>query len=308
MSKTAPFLLSLLALAAAASAGESLSFRSWISRAERQEREKDLDGAKASLSNALSTWRDSDGKAARARTYCARASLRERTGEEAGALADYTGCLETDKKNAKALHRRGVLLLKAGKSSEAIHDFYKAVALDIRFGAAYRDRARAYEEQGDLAFAKEDYQRACELGLKDACARAKEIKPGSRPRPRRPSAPEGTALEPVPPAPSADDFPPEAAPGGTRPKSSAAGRRPYMPRFGDCREALQACLDEGGAFGSCVNARPACDKQPEKGCCPGPCLKAFAKAAAVSSEANAYRQHFSPDAACAAPPPSEDDD
>lgn len=300
-------LWSLLALLpAAASWAESLSFRSWRARAERQEREKDLEAAHSSWSNALSTWRESDGKAARAKAWCARAALRERRGDDAGAASDWSECLELDKKNAKAFHRRGALRLKAGKRADAIADFYKAVALDIRFGAAYHDRARAYEEQGESAFAKEDYKRACELGVKEACPKAKNLKAAAPAAPARPRGPEEAPLEPVPPPAPADSFPSDIPPAPAAPKKA---RKPsYMPRFADCREALEACLDEGGAFGACVAARPACDKKAVRGCCPAPCLKAFAKTAAGSSEASSYRMHFSPDAACAAPPPSSADE
>lgn len=298
-------LWSLLALLPACACGaESLSFRSWRARAERQEREKDLEAAHSSWSNALSTWRESDGKAARAKAWCARAALREKRGDDAGAASDWSECLELDKKNAKAFHRRGALRLKAGKRTDAIADFYKAVALDFRFGAAYHDRARAYEEQGEAAFAKEDYKRACELGVKEACAKSKSLKAGAPPAPSKARGPSEAPLEPVPPA--ADSFPADIPPAPAAPKKA---RKPsYLPRFADCREALEACLDEGGAFGACVAARPACDKRAVKGCCPAPCLKAFAKTAATSSEASAYRQHFAPDAACAAGAPSPSDE
>lgn len=287
-------------------AAESLSFRSWKARAERQEREKDLEAAHSSWSNALSTWREPDGKAARAKAWCARAALREKRGDDAGALSDWNDCLQTDKKNHRALHRRGVLRLKAGKRADAMLDFYKAVALDIRYGPAYFDRARAYEEKGDVAFAKEDYKRACELGVKEACGPAKSLKPGAKPAPPKPARPDEPPLEPVPPAPGDPGFSVDPAP--KAPKPAKPRRLPYSPRFADCRQALESCLDDGGSFGACVAARPSCDKQPVKGCCPPPCIKAFQKAAASTSEANAFRQHFAPDAACAAPPPSDSDD
>lgn len=254
-------LTSLLAASLAAPGGalESLSFRSWRARAERQEREKDLAAAESSWSNALSSWRESDGKPGRAKAYCARAALREKNGESAGARADYSECLALDKKNAKAFHRRGALLLEDGKRVEAMSDFYRAIALDIRFAAAYHDRARAYEDSGESLFAQEDYKRACDLGFAQSCSKL----------PRR---------------------------------NTPAPRAARAPRFADCRASLEACLDAGGAYGSCVAERPRCGDAPVKGCCPSACVRAFGKAAALSSEADSYRQHFSADAACAATP------
>ncbi len=161
----------MIAFFAAASAGAE-SFKSWAARGAREEREKDPKAAFASYSNALSAWKDGDGNAVKAKVLCARAGLREKDGDDAGARDDLSGCLALDKKNAKGFHHRGVLLLKAGKTSAAIDDFYRAVALDIGFAQAYADRARAYDSQGEKGFAQEDDRRACELGVKASCAKA----------------------------------------------------------------------------------------------------------------------------------------
>ena len=152
-----------------ASSAHAESFKAWAARGAREERAKDDKAAFQSYSNALSSWKDSDDAAGKAKVLCARAALRDRGGDEAGALEDYSGCVALDRKNAKAFARRGELRLKSGKISPAIDDFYKAIALDIRFAAAYADRARAYELQGDLKFAAEDYRRACDLGATAAC-------------------------------------------------------------------------------------------------------------------------------------------
>ena len=125
------------------------SFKSWAARGAREEREKDPKAAFSSYSNALSMWDENDGSGAKAKVLCARSGLREKEGNDAGAMEDLSACLTLDKKNAKAFHRRGALLLKDGKAAAAIGDFYKAVALDIRFAQAYADRARAYESQGE---------------------------------------------------------------------------------------------------------------------------------------------------------------
>lgn len=159
--------LALACLAAAPAGAES--FKSWAARGARQEREKDASGALASYSSALSEWKEADGASPKAKVLCARAGLREKNGDESGAAEDFTGCLALDKKNARAYHRRGSLRLKAGKTREALGDFYRATALDLGFGAAYADRARAYEILGEKEFAREDYRRACELGVKSAC-------------------------------------------------------------------------------------------------------------------------------------------
>ncbi len=314
----------LLAAGLLAPASHAESFKAWAARASREEREKDDRAALVSYSSALSTWKDSDGKPAKAKVYCARAALRDRGGDEAGALEDYSDCLAIDKKNGKAFHRRGQLRFKQGKVSPAIDDFYKAIALDIRFGAAYADRAAAYEKQGDLGFAGEDYRRACELGVKGACPKAKELAParkGAKPKARK--TPPAAADAPSAPAPESAELGPseaeaptaaaagapleDAAPKRSRRSRSRAGD--YTPKFKDCLSTLGACVDTGAAFGSCVGKSPACEQKAVRGCCPGACLQAYRKALNRGvSEAAAYRDIFIPEASCAAPAKPDDDE
>lgn len=283
-------LLVVLLLSASARAE---SFKAWAARAAREEREKDDKTAFQSYSSALTEWKPSDGKLAKAKVLCARAAMRDRSGDEAGALADYSACVEIDKKNAKALDRRGELRLKKGDVSSAIDDFYRAIAIDIRFAVAYADRGRAYELQGDKQFAGEDYRRACELGVTAACAKADELAPVRTSAKRNKKKRSRRAATSAAPAPA-------------KPR---AARETYNPRFSDCLSAVQACADKGAAFGTCVGRAPACEQKAVKGCCPGACLEAFRKSLNNgASEAAAYRSIFTPNASCAAPPKSDDDD
>lgn len=263
------------------------SFRSWAARAAREQREKDDTSALRSYSNAISSWKESDGKAARAKAFCARGALREKAGEDAEALKDYGECLAVDKKNAKVFHTRGLLRMKAGSVTLAIDDFYQAVKADMRFGQAYADRARAYELQGEKVFAREDHQRACELGVKDSCARTKGLAPAKR----RPSK------KPAPAPPAADAEQPAAPP------------RSGPHRFKDCLRTLERCAESGRSFGHCVTTAAACEKDPAHGCCPQACQSAYRKALdRGASEAQAYREVFVPGASCAAAPKDEDAD
>ena len=278
--------LIVLLLAASASATAE-SFKSWAARASREEREKNDAAALSSYSNALSSWKESDGRAARARVFCARGALREKTGDEAEAIRDYTECLAADKKNAKVFHKRGRLRMKSGDTALAIDDFYQAVKVDLRFAQAYADRGSAYETQGERVFAREDHQRACELGIKTSCAEAKSLA-GSKGKAAR-----------------TREAPPEPPPAPSYADSSPA----YHPRFNDCLNALDRCSRSGKAFGACVNAAPACETKVVKGCCPAACLSTFVKSLNRGrSEEAAYRDIFTPGAECSAPPKEEDDD
>ncbi|HAZ09103.1 MAG TPA: hypothetical protein DCZ01_11430 [Elusimicrobia bacterium] len=262
------------------------SFQSWAARASREEREKNDTEAVRSWSNALSSWKEVDGKAARAKAFCARGLLREKTGEDAEAVKDYTACLETDQKNAKVFHKRGLLRLKAGKTALAIDDFYKAVAVDIRFGQAYADRARAYESQFEQGFAREDYQRACSLGIKPACAKALK-----RTFPKR---------SVKTPKPDASPSKPAASKTAETTASPAKSNPVYQPRFNDCLHVLDACSESGKTFSACISAAPTCEEKAIKGCCPAACLRLYEKSLnRGSSEASAYREAFSPGAHCA---------
>ena len=301
----------------AASQAQAESFKSWAARGAREEREKDPKAAFSSYSNALSMWEDGDGSAGKAKVLCARAGLREKDGDDAGALGDLSDCLALDKKNAKGFHRRGVLLLKAGKAPAAIGDFYRAVALDIRFAQAYADRARAYESQGEKGFAYEDYKNACALGVKASCAKAAALKPKTPAKgKRKPKAASADA-----PADDAAQAPPPEAEPPAEPEEEASAEPPapavkkkapivssYRPKFKDCLEALDACVENGDSFGACGRAAPNCDAKAVKGCCPAACLKAYQKSLdGERSEAEAYRENFTPAAACGIPPKADDD-
>lgn len=306
----------IIAFIAAAPANAE-SFKSWAARGAREEREKDPKAAFSSYSNALSLWEDDDGAAGKAKVLCARSGLREKDGDDAGALEDLSECLALDKKSPKAFHRRGLLLLKAGKTAAAISDFYKAVALDIGFGQAYADRARAYELQGEQGFAREDYKNACGFGVKAACAKARSMpapkKTAKAAKAAAPDEPEAAAEEAAPepePEAEAQAEPPPEKPARPSKKTPPAGKASsYRPKFKDCLEALDACVENGDSFGACVHRAPDCSAKAVKGCCPAACLKAYQKSInREKSEAEAFREHFNADAACGVPPKEDDGD
>jgi len=275
----ASFFYALMLLSTSSSRAES--FQAWRARAERAESRHDDRTALECYSNALSSWKPGDGKLSRAKASCARAALRERGADDAGALRDYTDCLAVDVKNPRGFDRRGRLLLKAGKTQAAIGDFYKAVALDMGFAQAYADRARAYELQGDLAFAREDYRRACKLGIKPACQMRPALASDETTRPPAKGRVKRVQISPAP----------------TRPVAPKASRRP----FSECLASLEACTDDGEAFGACVDKAAACERASARGCCPAACLAAFHRSINRRglSEAAAYRSVFKPGSECA---------
>ncbi|MDO8756617.1 MAG: hypothetical protein Q7J64_01280 [Elusimicrobiota bacterium] len=288
-------LLAVMTTFFAAAEARAESFKSWAARGAREEREKDPKAAFSSYSNALSMWDEDDGSGAKAKVLCARAGLREKQGDDPGAVEDLSACLALDKKNVKGFHRRGVLLLKQGKTPAAIGDFYKAVALDIHFAQAYADRARAYESQGEAGFAREDYRQACSLGVKAACAKAKAPAPKAVPKKGKEK-------------PEPEEAPAETTEEAPTPKKKAAPSA-YRQKFKDCRDLLAACVERGNSFGGCVEDAPNCDAKAVKGCCPAACLKAYQKSInGERSEAQAFREHFSAESACGIAPKETEDD
>lgn len=291
----------LLLLLAASSWADS--YGAWAAKAAKAERAGDAPAAVQAWSNALHVWKPADGKKARAKAFAARATLREKAGEQEGALADLGEALKLETKDAKLFHRRGRLHLERGDAHKALSDLYKATTLDLELGPAFLDRARAYELQGDEAFAREDYRMACKLGSKEACAKSKKAKPKAPPKAEvaapaaEPESPEeeprtveqAAALEaeagPAAPAPAA----PKPAP-----KKSAKGKE--VIRAADtaspaCVAAVAACAEaEGGTYAACLIRRPVCQTKNVKGCCPEACVRKFKQAMNEASEAQAFRE------------------
>lgn len=195
--------LALAALLPGTAAAES--FSSWAAKAERALKKKDQAEAISAYTNALSAWKKSDGKGAKAKALTARAGLHEKGGDLEKAVKDLGEALAIETKSAALYHRRGKLYMRLSSPSNAITDFYKAIGLDINMKEAYLDRGEAYEQEGDAQFAREDYKTACNLGLKKACAKAAEVGKRKQKAPAPPSAglpPQKSNSEPRPEPPA----------------------------------------------------------------------------------------------------------
>lgn len=276
----------LFALAAAPAGAES--FASWSSKAEKQ---RDPVAAIEAYTNALRLWKKSDGKKAKAKTLAARAKLYADAGSNDAALRDLSSAIKLDDKTAAYFFRRGRLRYDLGRDSEAISDFYKATHLNLEYRDAYLYRGLAYQRQGDAAFAREDFKTACRLGLKEACAKTPKAAKSARS------------------ASGADGF--EAAEDSAPPPKK---KRSYKLNWQACLDGLTACTDAGNAFGDCVGKAPICEDEPKAGCCPESCVTNFRRLAGSAppaaqegaqenevsggSEAEAFRQVFTPESTC----------
>lgn len=93
-----------------------------------------------------------------------RAKAREETGDLAGALADYTRCIEQGGRTERgALLNRGSLKQRTGDLRGAVEDYTRCLALDPRNAKAWTSRGLAREKGGDSKGAREDYDRALDI-------------------------------------------------------------------------------------------------------------------------------------------------
>ena len=251
----------LIALLFCASPVRAESFAAWAAKAEHMRKAGRDEAALAAYTDALLLWKEADGQKSKAKALSARAEILEKGGRFAEALKDLSAAVSIERKNAILFHRRGRIYLELSNSSGALGDFYKAIAINPGLAEAVFDRARAYEMQGELKFAREDYRTACGLGLKKACG----PDPGKARRPK-----------------------PQEAPGAAPP-----------PQSSGCRRKLDACLATGDIYSVCMGRAKDCAGGPAKDCCPHECLKQFQDLLkADESEAQAFRDVFGPGGAC----------
>ncbi|MBI3551875.1 MAG: hypothetical protein HY077_05100 [Elusimicrobia bacterium] len=288
--------LSLLLSTVSRSSAES--FASWSAKAEKAEKKHDTLSALEAYTNALRLWKKGDGKKPKAKLLAARAALYASSGSPEPALKDFSDAVRLDDKSAPIFYNRGRLELDMGRTSDAVTDFYKAAKLNLGYKEAYFYRGLAYERQGDVKFAREDYKTACRLGLKQACSAGARAK-----------AQEAQAARPAPDAFEAAS-PPEPVKRSSAEVKKPRRKRAYKLDWQACLDALAACTDGGGAFGDCVKQAPVCEASTAKGCCPHDCVKKFnelvdqgtrAAEEGGQSEASAFREVFGETPSCAKP-------
>lgn len=246
-----------------------------MAKAEKAARAKDDEAVLEALNNAFRLWHKSDGKKAKMGVLLLKAAIYEKRSDWDAALKETSAALALEPKNAGIIHKRGKIHLQRSDLPKAMDDFYKAISLNSGLKEAYFDRGRTYELQGDVKFAAEDYRAACRLGHKPACRMKKQPSPKASP------------VDDAQEEPSEE--PEKVAPSPSKPADFAA-----------CISYLSRCTDEGGTFESCVAAAPSCDKNAVAPCCPVICQKRYRNALNDGiSQAEAFRQFFSPDSPCA---------
>ncbi|HLY10158.1 MAG TPA: tetratricopeptide repeat protein [Planctomycetota bacterium] len=95
--------------------------------------------------------------------YLNRGSARHDAGDRAGALADYTRCLELKTDNVVARTNRGTVRLDLDDPRGALEDYGLAIGLHPTYERAWNLRGLALERLGDRDGARRDFDRAIEL-------------------------------------------------------------------------------------------------------------------------------------------------
>ena len=85
-------------------------------------------------------------------------------GQIDNALGDYNEYLKYQPNNANVWYESGMILRAKGQNQEAIERLTRAITLNPGLGIAYIERARAYGQSGNKLLARQDYQRAQQLG------------------------------------------------------------------------------------------------------------------------------------------------
>ncbi len=136
----------------------------FFDRALERQKAGDLAGAIVDYTQALAL----DPKNAQA--YNNRGEARRHRGDVAGAIADFTRALELDPKHANTYYNRGIARKQQGDLEGAIADYTWALKLNPKFTPAYNNRGFARKQLGDLAGAIADYTQVIKIDPKHAIA------------------------------------------------------------------------------------------------------------------------------------------
>ena len=99
-----------------------------------------------------------------------RGQLRSDEGDQDLADADFLAALESNPRNWRAMHNRGVSFAQAGKFAEAFDDFNEVIQLNPKYAKAYANRATLYVQAKDLQAAAKDYEQAIQIDSQFATA------------------------------------------------------------------------------------------------------------------------------------------
>ncbi len=96
--------------------------------------------------------------------YLNRSLLFTKSGQYEEAIKDYDAYLKIDRYHADMYYERGMALRVVGRLDESLRDFNQAISLKNNSGFYYYERAKTYAQKGNKVAAKQDAQKAQQLG------------------------------------------------------------------------------------------------------------------------------------------------
>ncbi|MBC8463528.1 MAG: tetratricopeptide repeat protein [Deltaproteobacteria bacterium] len=105
--------------------------------------------------------------------YLKRSEAHARAGRMQVALSDIEKALQINPNNPRALVTKGRILLRAGQYGPAVQQFSRVIEMKPDCGPCYRFRGDGLVKLKRFRPAFMNYKKACELGVKAACRRAK---------------------------------------------------------------------------------------------------------------------------------------
>ncbi len=115
-----------------------------------------------------------------AEAYFRRGVAQAKAGRVAAAIRDLERALQIEPKRFEACETLDPLLARRGQFDRMIGHWSGLIQLDNKNGRAFFYRAQNHARKGDLRTAVADAERACALGVQDACRQQTEWKAGMR--------------------------------------------------------------------------------------------------------------------------------
>jgi len=115
-----------------------------------------------------------------AEAYFRRGAAQAKAGRVAAAIRDLERSLQLEPRRFEACEALDALLARRGQFDRMIGHWSGLIQLDNKNGRAFFYRAQNHARKGDLRSAVADAERACALGVQDACRQQAEWKAGMR--------------------------------------------------------------------------------------------------------------------------------
>lgn len=105
-----------------------------------------------------------------AKAVYARGVAKLKRGDDRGALSDFKAAIRMDPRDIESYRQADRIMSKRGRWNDIIAQWDDFLRLEPNNADGYHERGGAYFNEGDREGAREDLQKACDLGSQTACA------------------------------------------------------------------------------------------------------------------------------------------